>query len=393
MGQTWRLDDLRKSVSATREYAYFQTSGYSFKPDFVLDEVIRYMKIQNRGPALPWVAEEMMQVVEQARTNVARTIGADANDIMLNENATIGINEVACGIDWQDGDNIVFSTHEHPGNRVTWYNIAKRYGVELRYVSPPADDDEFVAALEQHIDKQTRLMSISHVSRQTGRRFPIARIVATAHEHDIPVLVDGAQSFGSIPVNVSELGCDFYTMSGHKYIMAPQGTGAFYVRPDRIDWLKLGWIGSRSQKEMDLTGEMTLRDGARRFEFGTRNWADQAGFAKALEMWESIGWDHVYAYIEQYTDRLKGALSDIPNLVLETPLPYAYSSGIVTFNLPGLDAHMVVERLLNDDRIVCSPVDAVEFGVPGIRVSAHVFNTDEETDRLIAGIRRVQSNA
>jgi selenocysteine lyase/cysteine desulfurase len=170
--------------------------------------------------------------------------------------------------------------------------------------------------------------------------------------------------------------------------MGPQGTGAFYVRRDRIEWLKPRWICSHSQESFDCWGNFTLKDSARRFEFGTRNRADYAGFKKALEIWSEIGWDKVYARIEAYTDMLKARLlAEVPGLQLETPLPYARSSGIVTFSLPGVEPNRLSASLMEHERVLLGPANDTM-----VRVSTHVFNTEEEASRLIAGLRRILTN-
>jgi selenocysteine lyase/cysteine desulfurase len=246
--------------------------------------------------------------------------------------------------------------------------------------------EQMLDELPRLIDDQTRLVSISHVSRRTGIRLPAAEITAIAHSRNVPVLFDGAQSYGAIPLDLSALNCDFYTFSGHKYIMAPQGTGGCYIRKDRIEWVKPSWIGSHSQKTMDLTGHLTLLDDAKRFEFGTRNLADQAGFGKALELWSEIGWNNVFSYIKNYTNRMKRALLTIPEVILETPLEYETSSGIVTFSLPGYSSAGLSASLLEHERIL---VSSLEHDTSMVRVSTHVFNTDEEIDRLLSGIARI----
>ena len=238
------LSDIRRVTPATEAHAYFQTSGFSPKPEPVVEEVIRWLRFQNQGPALGWVINDMLEMLEETRTKVAQTINADPEEILLSENATTGINIVASGIDWKPGDNVILSSHEHPGNRVPWYNLAQRYGLEIRFARVTNDEAEFLAEFERHFDKRTRLAAISHVSRETGLRFPARAMIEIAHLHDVPILFDGAQSFGSIPIDVKALNCDFYCLSGHKYIMAPQGTGAFYVREDRIEWLKGSWLGA-----------------------------------------------------------------------------------------------------------------------------------------------------
>ena len=383
------VTDIRRLTPATENYAYFQTSGFSPKPEPVIDEVVRLTRFYSQGPALPGVYSKLQEVLEATRAKVAQSLNATADEIVLGENATIGINIVANGIAWQPGDNLVLTTHEHPGNRIPWYNLIKRYGVQLRFLNVDEDDERMLDELEGLIDSRTRLLSLSHVSRRTGVRFPAQAITARAQRHGIPVLWDGAQSYGAIPVDVKALDCDFYTFSGHKYIMAPQGTGGCYIRRDRIEWVKPSWIGSHSQKDFDLVGGLTLLDEAKRFEFGTRNLADQGGFGKALDLWQEIGWGNVFGAIAAYTDRMKAALIAIPGVILETPLPYAKSAGIVTISVPGFTSAGLYASLLDHERILVSPL---EHDTSMIRISTHVFNTDEEIDRLVNGIRRIQNS-
>lgn len=381
--------DIRRLTPATENYAYFQTSGFSPKPEPVIEEVVRLTRFYSQGPAIPGVYTKMLDILEATRAKVAQSLNATADEIVLSENTTIGINIVANGIDWQPGDNLILSNHEHPGNRIPWYNFIKRYGVQLRFLTVHDDDEQMLDELERLIDGRTRLLSISHVSRRTGHRLPAQAITALAHRHDIPVLWDGAQSYGAMPIDVKALDCDFYTFSGHKYIMAPQGTGGCYIRRDRIEWVKPSWIGSHSQKDFDLVGGLTLLDEAKRFEFGTRNLADQGGFGKALDLWQEIGWENVFAAIAAYTDRMKAALLTVPGVVLETPLPYAKSAGIVTISVPGFTSAGLYASLLEHERILVSPL---EHDTSMIRISTHVFNTDEEIDRLVSGIQRIQKS-
>jgi selenocysteine lyase/cysteine desulfurase len=371
---------------ATDGYAYFQTSGFSPKLRAVTDEVVRLMEFQARGPALPGVHDRMLQAFEATRASVARTLNATPDEIVLGENATVGINIVANGIDWRPGDNVILSTHEHPGNRIPWYNLARLHGVELRFLAIGSDRSRMLEELRGLIDDRTRVVSVSHVSRRTGIRLPAREIAALAHEGDVPVLFDGAQSFGGIPIDVRDIECDFYTFSGHKYVMAPQGTGGCYIRRDRIEWLRPSWIGSHSQLDFDDVGGLTLLPEAKRFEFGTRDLADQGGFGKALDLWEAVGWQNLFACLADYTGRMKDALLAEPGVILETPVPFDESSGIVTFSLPGHGSVEISDALLRDGVVVSS----LEHDTSMIRVSTHVFNTDEDCDRLIQGIRRLR---
>lgn len=370
-------------------YAYFQSGGFSPKLEPVTEEVIRLMRYQNRGPAVPEISSKMLEIFEETRVKVGKALNASHNEIMLNENVTVGINVVANGIDWRPGDNVILGDHAHPGNRVPWYNFVERYGIELRYVKTIHDEGKMLAQFDSLLDERTRLVSISHVSRRNGQRYPAKEMVEICQRKDIPIIFDGAQSFGVIPVDVKELDCDFYTFSGHKYIMAPQGTGGFYARKDRIDWVKLSWIGSHSEKTLDDFGNMTLQEGAKRFEFGTRNLVDQGGFGKALDIWETVGWGNVFAQVEAYTDKMKAALLTVPDLILDTPIPYEKSSSIVTFQIPGLEAYALYESLQKYEKVLVAPAQLNDYS---IRVATHVFNRDEEIDRLVSGLLRIKKS-
>ena len=380
-----KLHDVRRLTPITQEYAYFQSSGFSPKMEPVIEETTRWARFHNAGAVAPGVHDKVLNAFEETREKVARSIHADADEIVLGENTTIGINIVANGIDWQPGDNVILSDKEHPGNRITWYSHVRRYGIELRFLPVVHDEEVMLDAFLPLLDARTRVVSISHVCRRTGQRLPVRPLIDMAHNRDVPVLLDGAQSYGAITVDMRALDCDFYAFSGHKYIMAPQGTGGFYVRRDRIEWLKPSWIGSHSQKDFDNEGGLTLLDEAKRFEFGTRNLADQVGFGYALDCWQEIGWSNVFAYIQEYTDRTKAALQGVPGLVLHTPLSYEKSSGIVTFSIPGHTAAEIQERLL-EEKVLVSPL---EKDGALIRVSTHVFNDEGDLARLVAGIESV----
>ncbi|MAU08367.1 MAG: hypothetical protein CL607_00980 [Anaerolineaceae bacterium] len=381
-----KLADIRGLLPSPDDYAYFQTGGFSPKPKPVIDEVKRWLEFQAKGPALNEVHASMAEMLEATRAEVAAAINADVDEIMLNENTTIGINVVATGFDWQPGDIVILSDHEHPGNRIPWYNLAQRRGIKLRFLSMTNDQATLLDELDTFLAEGPRLIAISHVSRRSGLRLPAKAIISRAHAVSVPVMLDGAQSFGAIPVDVRDLDCDFYAFSGHKYIMGPQATGGFYVRKDRLETLFPSWVGSHSQQEMDMHGKLVLLDSAKRFEFGTRNLADQAGFCYALRMWRDIGWENVFAQLEAYTDHLKQALLTVPGLVLETPLPYAQSSGTVVFHIPGLTASDISNSLLEEERVLVSPL---EFNPRSIRISAHVFNNESDAERLITGVQRI----
>ena len=167
-----QLSDVRRLTPITQEYAYFQSSGFSPKMEPVIKETNRWAQFQNAGGAAPGIHEKMLEGFEATREKVAQSMNADADEIVLGENTTIGINIVANGINWRAGDNVILSDKEHPGNRITWYSHVHRYGIELRFLEVVHDEEQMLEQFERLLDERTRVVSISHVCRRTGQRLP-----------------------------------------------------------------------------------------------------------------------------------------------------------------------------------------------------------------------------
>ncbi len=379
--------ELRQLIPACREYAYFQTGTHSPKPTPVLDAVVRWLHYQNQGPALPWVMERMYQLLEEARAKIAKALGAEPEEIALLENTTEGIDCVANSLDFRPGDNVVITDEEHPANRVPWLALKERIGLDVRTVHASVDPEEFVPALDQVLSERTRLVAISHVSRETGKRLPVHEAAALCRDRGVALLVDGAQALGAVEVNVREIGCDFYAFGGHKYLLGPQGTGGLFVRRDVAERLRPTWVGAGSLD--DRAGEgVHWSAGARRFEFGTRDLARFGGLVAALDIWEEIGWGRVHSRIGEYTAELKRALLELPGARLDTPLEWERSSAIVVLRLDGFASQRIVDSLLAEHKVVTVVNSAPE---PGIRISTHVFSDEEDMQRLIDGLRHAMA--
>ena len=185
-----RFAELRAMIAGIDDVAYFQTSGFSPKPAPVLDEAIHWMRFQARGPALPAIADACVELVEQTRADVAALINATPDEVMLNENATVGINIVANGIAWRPGDVVLLSDHEHPGNRVVWYEIARRHAVQLRFLPfDGEDDDQLLRAAASALSAPVRIASLSHVSRRSGRVIPARQLGQLCARAGVPLLL------------------------------------------------------------------------------------------------------------------------------------------------------------------------------------------------------------
>ena len=186
-----QLSNVRRLTPITHEYAYLQSSGLSPKMEPVIDETNRWAQFQNAGGAAPGIHEEMLEGFGATQEKFALSMNADADEIVLGENTTIGTNIVANGINWQADDNVILSDKEHPGNRITWYSLVHRYGIELRFLRVVHDEEQMLEKFEQMLVGRSRVVSISHVCRRTGQRLQTRTLIDIAHDRGIPVLQGG----------------------------------------------------------------------------------------------------------------------------------------------------------------------------------------------------------
>jgi selenocysteine lyase/cysteine desulfurase len=317
---------------------------------------------------------------ERARDAAARLIGAGPEDVALTQNTTHGMNLGAVSLDWRDGDEAVSTTTEHPGCLVPLHSLAKRLGVKVKLVSPPVTAEK----LEADLTPRTRLVALSHVDWTSGEVLPLQEICALARESGALTLIDGAQSVGNIPVDVPSTGADMYAFTGHKWVLGPEGMGALYVRPGvDVYSTNVGFLSLPDPSAFDPEGNYELRTDARRFEASTASPALCAGFAQAAEAVHARG-EAGFEEIQHRADLLTNLLSEIPGVILRSPRPA--QSGLVSFEVEGLAAKEVAERLL-DKKFVLRYIPGARSYV---RASTHLFNSEEELRELAKAVGQLQ---
>jgi L-cysteine/cystine lyase len=316
------------------------------------------------------------EIAARAREAASRLIGTAPEDVALTQNTTHGMNLGVASIDWREGDEVVSSTTEHPGCLAPLHNLARRFGVRVGLVPPPVTAEKVEAAM----GPRTRLVALSHVDWTSGEVLPLEEICALAHERDVLTLVDGAQSVGNIVVDVPRSGADMYAFTGHKWILGPEGMGAFYVRAGcGVPSTNVGFLSLPDPSVFDADGGYDLRSDARRFEASTMSPVLAAGFAAAAEaVYERGGAG--FEGIRQRADVLMDLLSELPRIALRSPRPA--ESGLVSFEVGGVEPKEVAERLL-EKRFVLRYIPEPR---PYVRASTHLFNTEEEIEALAKAI-------
>lgn len=371
---------VRAEFPQLERLAYFQTGTFGMMAECVLRQVLELIVLFERRS---WeVHSEMLAKVEEARRHLAARIGARPEELAFTRNATDGVNLVAAGIAWQPGDEIVISDQEHPAMNYPWRWAMQRTGAVVRRFHvehDPAATLQNVAAL---ITPRTQLIGTSWVTSPYGIRLPVREICALARQHGILSLVDGAQAFGVFPIDVRELGCDFFTSNGHKWLGGPKGTGFFWARADLLPQLQPAHVGAGSAERFSFEDGLFLHPTGRRFEFGTDDHALHAGLGPALAWFDRLGWDWIEARTRQLSAYLKQELSGVPGVRVKTPFEWERACGLTSFEVPGADERRLWEYLRDEWRVLPRTLAPHQ-----LRVSTAYFNTEEEVDRLVAGVR------
>ena len=378
---------------------YLDNGATTQKPRQVVEAMVQQYYTANanvhRGVHhLSVVATDML---EQSRETVRRFINAEsAQEIVFTRGTTEAINLVAssfCQQVMQAGDEVIVSTMEHHSNIVPWQLQAERKGIVVKVIPMTDDGVLLMDAFEQLFSEKTKLVSVAHVSNVLGTINPIADIIRIAHDHGIPVLVDGAQSVPHMPVDVRALDADFYCFSGHK-VYGPTGIGVLYGKREWLDRLPPYQGGGEMIGTVSFE-RTTFNQTPYKFEAGTPNYVGATGLAAALEYVEKIGMNNIAVYEADLTQYALQQMSQIEGIRFFGPMEQRGS--VISFlvgNIHHLDMGTLLDRLGIAVRTGhhCAEPLMHRLGIEGtLRASFGIYNTHNEVDALVAGIRRVVS--
>ena len=377
----------RKRIPAAMVGRYFQTAGIAPSSTMAIEEVATRLRYQNRfGPVDPRSAD-MAEIEPNLREHLAAAFGASQNEVALTHSTSEGINIASWSLNWAEGDEVIISNQEHPANIVPWYNLRDRFGIVIREIDLAVGTD-LIQEVQNQLSDRTRMVSISHISRNNGRALREAdcsELGQLLRKEDVVFHLDGAQGPGCVPVNFRSLGCDCYSTCGHKWLLGPKGTGAFFVRHERLEETRMSWTGSHSHDEFDYEGHYTLKQEASRFEFGTRALAEFAGFDRALSWMEELNIQRVFSRIQELVQYAIDKADGMNGFSVSSPRADDERSGVFVLGLPeDINSWDIYYRLRDEEYIHTSPVRDES----DLRIALHFFNTKEEIDESFELIRR-----
>ena len=381
-----------------RPLVYLDNAATTQKPLQVLDDMRdEYLNVNaNVHRGVHYLSQQATDLHEAAREKVRQFINArKTEEIIFTRGTTEAINLVAssfCFSQMQPGDEVIVSEMEHHSNIVPWQLQAMQRGIVVRHL-PITDDGRLVCCedIATYITERTRLVSIAHVSNVLGTINPVAEIIKMAHERNIPVLVDAAQSAPHMALDVQQLDCDFLAFSGHK-MYGPTGIGVLYGKEEWLEKLP-PYQGGGEMIDRVSWEKTTFERLPFKFEAGTPDYVATHGLATAIDYLTSVGLDSVEAHEKELTRYCMEQLRTIDGVTIYGPdEPH---DAVVSFNVDGIH-HLDIGTLLDRLGIAvrtghhCAQPLMTRLGIQGtVRASFALYNTKEEIDVLVEGLRRV----
>lgn len=379
-----------------KDLVYFDNAATAQKPQVVIDALVNYYQQYNANihRGIHSLAEEATAAFEATRDTVKEFINAKhREEIIFTRGVTEGINLVAATWGRQnikEGDEIIISGMEHHSNIVPWQMLCLEKKAKLKIIPVDNDGELMMDEFEKLITSKTKIVSIVHASNSLGTINPVKEIIDIAHQHNIIVLVDGAQSSVHLNIDVQDIDCDFFVISSHK-IYGPTGVGVLYGKKELLEEMPPYMGGGEMIKEVTFD-KTTYNDLPYKFEAGTPNIADTVAFKAALDFVNEVGKDNIRAYEEMLTKYAMDKLSKIDGVRLIGTAKHKTS--VVSFIVDGVhpqDIGIILDNYgiaVRTGHHCCQPL-MNRFEIPGtIRASFAMYNTKEEVDELVKGVEK-----
>jgi selenocysteine lyase/cysteine desulfurase len=374
---------IRSAYGRDPKLLNLNNGGVAPAPTAVLDAEIEAIRYSNQLPAYRmW--HDLEPGIEDVRKKLARMWNADPECIAITRNASESLQIAQFGLDLLPGDEVLTTSQDYPRMITTWQQRERREKIVLKQLDfsvPVKNPVDLVRLFEQGITPRTRVIHVSQVVFMTGQIFPIKEICALARSRGITSIVDGAHAFAHVPFQFSDIDCDFYGASLHKWLSAPIGTGMLYVRKDRIE---KHWALMAAPPSMDKN--------IRKFEeIGTHPAAMHNATLQALEFHEQIGAERKFARLRYLKNRWAERLSELPGARMTVGLDPSQSGAFGTIQFATMEPGKLVDALLSKYNIFVVPITGPGFN--GIRVSANVYTSPDEIDQFCDAVAAIVPRA
>ena len=370
---------IQQAFDIDRGLINLNNGGVAPSPRVVQQALQHYLTVSNQAPAITmwgWIEPE----VESVRRRLAANFGCDPEEMAITRNASEALEIVQLGLPLERGDEVLTTTQDYPRMITTWQQRARREKIVLKqldFAVPVNNAGDLVRLFEQGITPRTRVIHVSHVVFMTGQIFPIKEICALARERGITSIVDGAHAFAHVPFQFSDVDCDFYGASLHKWLSAPIGTGMLYVRKDRIE---KHWALMAAPESMD-------KDIRKYEEIGTHPAAMHNATLQALEFHEQIGAERKFTRLRYLKQRWAERLGKLPGAQMLVGLDAEHSGAFGTMHFETMDPRKLSDALLAKYNILVVPI--VGPSLNGIRVSPNVYTSTAEIDRFCDAVETI----
>lgn len=369
----WEM--VKKQFTVTHDLVMVNAANLCPSPYFIQDQVIAHTK--NIGKD---VSFQYREVYPEKRVKtlsaLAEFIGVSKEEVTITRNTSESNSFIVNGLDLKSGDEIILWDQNHPTNGIAWEHRAKRYGFSIKRISvnsTPKSTDELIAPFANAITSKTKLIGFSQISNTSGIALPAKNICKMAKEKGIMTLVDGAQSFGMMDLNLKDMDCDFYSASTHKWLMGPLENGILYIRKEKMEKIWPTLIGA-GWKDTHATVDEKFST------LGQRNETTTVGLPDILEFHNTLGKKNIEERVRKLTSYLKAQLQlKIPQAKFISPLAAELSAGIVIIELSGKPSKELFQKLYKDHGVACAATG-------GIRFSPHVYNTLADMDKIVTAL-------
>lgn len=374
---------LRSGFKLKTEYINLENGYYSMMPQAILNEYIAEIKSLNFHASY-YMRKKMTDDKIAVRQNLAKYIKCNFNEIIVTRNTTEAMNTVINGLDWKTGDEAIMAHQDYGAMLDMFKQQAERYGILNKIINipnHPKSDDEIVALYENAITKNTKLLMVCHMINITGQILPVRKICDMAHQHNVKVLVDGAHAIAHFNFNITDLNCDFYASSLHKWLSVPLGAGLLFVKSENIESV---W---------PVNGEYSYdkKDIRKLNHTGTQPMATELSIAHAIKFNELIGIKRKEERLRYLKNYWVNKVKDFKNIEINTPFDNERSCGIANVGVKNMKPANMAQILFDKYKIWTVAINNPKANVHGCRITPGIYTTTEELNVLVNALKEMSA--